>query len=93
MNIWFYSYPKIDLTSAFKTFCFNDDNYHLEPLHGSQPCCGEGACITQINYEACQAKPPNMNRSYGRILTKLGPLLHGMANHSSSLIMITPRTV
>ena len=27
-------------------------------LHGSQPCHGEGACITQWSYESCHAGPP-----------------------------------
>ena len=31
------------------------------PLHGSQPCPGEGACV--IHYEPCHAGPPKMDRS------------------------------
>ena len=31
------------------------------PLHGSQPCCGEGICVTQWSYESCQARPPKMD--------------------------------
>ena len=28
------------------------------PLYGSQPCCGEGAWVTQWSYESCHARPP-----------------------------------
>ena len=34
-----------------------------EPLHGSQPCCGEGACITQRTHEPCRAGPPKEDYS------------------------------
>ena len=35
----------------------------VDPLHGSQPCHGEGACITQWSYEPCHAGPLKMDGS------------------------------
>ena len=43
------------------------------PLHGSQPCCGEGTCVTQWAYEPCCAGPPKTDGSLWRVLTKCGP--------------------
>ena len=42
----------------------------LQPLHGSQPCCGEDTCITQWSYEPCRAGLPRTDRSLYRVLTK-----------------------
>ena len=66
-----------------KTFNFNE----------SQPCHGEGICITQWSYESYHAGPPKTDGSQWRVLTKHGPLEKGMANHSSILAMRTPWTV
>ena len=33
------------------------------PLHGSQPCHGKGACITQWSYEPCRIGLPKKDRS------------------------------
>ena len=44
------------------------------PLHGSQPCLGEGTCITQWNNEPCCIGPFKMDGSQWRVLTKQGPL-------------------
>ena len=41
-----------------------------EPFHGSQPCCGAGACITHWIYEPCHAGPTKTDGSYWRVLTK-----------------------
>ena len=46
--------------------------YSVCPLHGSQPCHGEGACVTQWSYEPCCAEPPKMDRSWWRVLKKYG---------------------
>ena len=62
----------------------------LYPLHGSDPCCGKGACITQCSYEPHHAGPPKMDGSQWKVLTKCGPLEEGMADHSSILTMRTP---
>ena len=42
---------------------------------------GPQPCLTQWNYEPCRVGPPKTNRSWWRILTKLGPLEKGMENH------------
>ena len=39
--------------------------YFLFPLHGSLPCHGEAACITQWNYEQCCVGPPKHPRGVG----------------------------
>ena len=56
-----------------------------EPFHGSQPCCGAGACITHWIYEPCHAGPPKTDGSYWRVLTKCGPQEEGLATHSNIL--------
>ena len=61
--------------------------------HGSQPCHGEGDGITQWSYKPCYAGQPKMDRSWGTVLTKYGPLKKGMAKHSSILALRTPWTV
>ena len=48
-----------------------------EPFHGSQLCCGAGACITHWNYEPCHAGPPKTDRPYWRVLIKGGPQVKG----------------
>ena len=53
--------------------------------HRSQPCHGEEVRITQWSYEPCCVRPPKMDRSQWRVLTKHGPLEGGTANHSSIL--------
>ena len=53
--------------------------YSVCPLHGSQPCHGEGACVTQWSYEPCCAGPPKMEESEWRVLTNRGPLEELMA--------------
>ena len=58
------------------------------PLHGSQPCCGEGICVTQWSYESCHARPPKMDEFWQH-----GPLQEGMTNHSSILAWRIPWTV
>ena len=62
----------------------------LYPLHGLEPCCGKGACITQCSYEPHHAGPPKIDRSQWRVLTKCGPLEDGMADHSRILTMRIP---
>ena len=51
--------------------------YAYPPLHGSQPCCGEGVCVTQRSYEPCHAGPTKMDWSQWRVLTKRGLLEEG----------------
>ena len=34
------------------------------PLHGSQPCHGKWACITQCSYKPCHAGQPKMDGSW-----------------------------
>ena len=53
------------------------------PLHGSQPCCGKGACSNQWNYEPCHSGPLKMDKSWWRVLTKRGLPEEGMANYSN----------
>ena len=55
------------------------------PPHGSQPCHGEGAWVTQWSYEPCPSGPLKMDGSQWRVMTKQGPLEKGMATHSSIL--------
>ena len=64
----------------------------LCPLHGSQPCPDEGACITQWNYEPRHAGTPETDGLQWRVLTKHGPLEEEMATHSSILAWRTPWT-
>ena len=45
------------------------------------------------NYEPCCVGPPKTDRSWWRVLTKLGPLEKGMANHFSILALRTPWTI
>ena len=54
--------------------------------HGPQPC------LSQWNYEPCQAGPPKMDGSWWRVQTKYGPLEKGMANHFSTLALRMPWT-
>ena len=42
------------------------------PLHGSLPCRGEGAFVTQWSYEPRHSGPPKTDESYWRVL-----VLHG----------------
>ena len=49
-------------------------------LHGSQLCCGEGACITRWSCEPCYTGSSKRHGSQWRVLTKCGPL-EEMANH------------
>ena len=63
------------------------------PLHGSQPCCGKGVCVTQWSHEPCYSGPPKMDQSYRGVLTKRGALEEEMANHSDILALRTPWTV
>ena len=63
-------------------------------LHGSQPCCGNGAWVTQWNYEPCSIVSPKTDESFiRRVLTKRGPLEKEMANRSSILATRTPWTL
>ena len=55
--------------------------------HGPQPC------LTQWNYKPCHVRPPKMDVSWWRVLTKHGPLEKGMANNFSILDLRTPWTV
>ena len=46
----------------------------MAPLHGSLPCCGEGACVTQRSYKPRRKsgdEPPKTDGSQGRVLTKI----------------------
>ena len=61
------------------------EQLHFTSLYGSQPCCGEGAFLTQ-----CYAELPKTNRSQWRVLTKCGPLEEEMANHTSILAETIP---
>ena len=64
------------------------------PYHGSQPCRGEGACVTQWSDQLCCAGPPKTDGSRWRVLTKHGPLEEVVfASHSSILAMRIPWTV
>jgi len=56
----------------------------LSPLHGSLPCHGKGACITQWSYKPCCVGAPKTDRSWWTVLTKRDPLEEGMAKHPSS---------
>ena len=62
------------------------------PLHGSQSCCGKGACVSQKNYEPCCAGPPKTDRSWLSVLTIRGPRLVEMAIHSGILCWKTSWT-
>jgi len=64
-----------------------------DPIHESQPCYGDGACVTQWRHETCCAGPPKRIGSEWRVLTKQGPLEEGMANHSRILASRTSRTI
>ena len=44
-------------------------------------------------HEPCHVRPPKMDRSLWRVLTKCGPLEKGMAKHFSILALRTPWTV
>ena len=55
--------------------------------HGPQPG------LTQWNYEPCHVRPPKMDGSWWRVLTKCLPLEEGMANHFWILALRTPWTV
>ena len=63
------------------------------PLHESQLCYDQGACVTQWSYEPCHAGQANMGRSSFVILTKCGPLEEEMTTQSSILSWRTPGTV
>ena len=65
----------------------------LCPLHGSQPCCGNGACIILWSYEPCHARLPKRDELMWRVLPNCGPLEETMANHSSIPAVKTPWTV
>ena len=51
------------------------------------------ACITQWSYEPCYARPPKLDGSQWRVLTRHGPLEKEMATNSSILTWRTPWTV
>ena len=55
--------------------------------HGQQPY------LTQWNYEPCHVGPSKMDGSWGRVLTKCGPLEKEMANLFNILILRTPWTI
>ena len=59
------------------------------PLHGSLPCHGEGACITEWGYEPCRVRPPKTDGSQQRVLTKRDSLEEELANHSGTLAVKT----
>ena len=42
---------------------------NIDPLHGLQPCRGEGAYVTQRSYEPCHAGSPKMDESWLRAIT------------------------
>ena len=67
----------------------NENHNHRKPIwsHELQPY------LTQWNYEQCRVKPPKMDGSWLRLLTKHGPLENRMANHFSILALRTPWTV
>jgi len=53
-------------------------------------------CVTELNWtdEPCHVRPPKTDGgSWWRVITKLGPLEKGMANHFSVLALRTPWTV
>ena len=54
------------------------------PVHGSQPCHGEGVHVTQWSHEPCWAGPLKTDGSQRTVLTKCDPLEEGTANHSST---------
>ena len=58
-------------------------------LRLGRPCM---TCLTQWDYEPRFVGPPKMDSSWGRVLTKRGPLEMGMANHLSVLALRTPWT-
>ena len=69
--------PIIAVTKTRNIISNVSSHMRLGPLHGSQPCCGERAHITQWSYEPCCAGPPKMDGSQWRVLTKCGPLEEG----------------
>ena len=84
---------KLDLASHSSAQIFLLFSLLTSPFHGSQPCRGEVACVSQWSYEPCHARPHKMYNSEWRVLTKHGPLEEGMANHSSILAARTPWTI
>ena len=52
-------------------------NYNKIPLHGSQPCCGKGACVTQAMSCAVQGHPRWMGHS-GEFGHNVGTLEEGL---------------
>ena len=62
-------------------------------IHGSQPCLGEGACVTQWSYEhAMQGHPTWMGHSE-EFWQNMVQLEEEIATHSSILAWRTPWTV
>ena len=45
---------------TFKSLLQHHNSKALWSLHGSQPCHGQGACVTQWSYESCHAGPTEM---------------------------------
>ena len=92
ISLLFHSYlsPHPPWMFLFPTFCFFLYLW-TEKLpnssHGPQPC------LTQWNYEPCHVRPPKMDGSWWRVLTKCLPLEEGMANHFWILALRTPWTV
>ena len=68
------------LCLVYRWCLVNDPSSHAL-LHRSLPCHTEGVCITQWSYDPCWVRPPKMDRSQWRVLTKRDPLEEGMANH------------
>ena len=63
------------------------------PIHGWQPCRGEGVWITQWSYEPCWAGPLKTDGSWWKVLTKHSPLEEDVTTHSSTLARRTLWTV
>ena len=73
-------------------------NWHIQchaacPLHGSQPCHGEGTCITQQGYDPHHAGPLKMDQSYWRVLTYCGLPVKEVTTHTSILASRTPWSI
>ena len=77
---WMLSFNPAFSLSSFTLIKRLFSSSSLSPIRVvSQPCCDEGAYITQWSYEPCHRGPPKMNGSQRRVLTKHGPLEEGMA--------------
>ena len=67
--------------------------FDKEPLHGSQPCHGEGACLTQGSSEPCPAGPPKTRQVIVKSVNKMWSNGGRNVVQSSILVRRIPRTV